>query len=217
MPKLGDRWALVGMSLLVALATTSCGGGGVSSPAPLFADSFAGAFPGTAWTGPTLTGSAVVAYDPGTTALKMSTTAATATASTTTTMAFTSPPVTITMNIADVSGATSQLGTGTVTIIDATPAVVASAAWDNATGKITFHIAGAVDALSAVIPADGVFHHLVFSVNSSGSSYWSLDGAAAVVTQTIPAATLKLQLSATFGAGAAWPAFFFDNVAVTSP
>src|SRR5439155_23053590 len=119
--------------------------------------------------------------------------------------------------MADVSASTAVVGTGTVTLLDAASAVVASASWDNATGKITFHIAGGTDAQSAAIPADGLFHHLVFSVNSSGSAVWSLDGGGGLVTQTIPAATLKLQLGATFGAGTSWPAFFFDNVAVTSP
>ncbi len=118
--------------------------------------------------------------------------------------------------MADVSSATTQIGSGTVTILDSTSATVASVSWDNTTGKITFHITGATDVQSAALAADGTFHRIVLGVSSGGVATWALDGAGQL-TQSIAPGMLKLQLGATFGTGTAWPAFYFDNVSVTSP
>ena len=209
-----------GMPALVALLIPACGGGR-RVPPTLFTDGFNGAFPGANWTAPAITGSATAQIDAtsGTPvpSLKMTTTAATASAKTTTVMAFNNPTVTFSVHMADLSSAMTELGTGTITIFNATPASVAFASWDNATGRITFHINGATDVQSAVLAADKSFHRIVFSVNAAGTATWSLDNAAPVVTQTIPAGMLKTELGATFGAGTAWPSFFFDNVTVTSP
>lgn len=215
-------WWQPGVLAVLAALSPACGGGGSKKiQPPLFQDSFIGVFPGTGWTTPAITGSATAAIDPATgspmPALKMTTTAATATVKTTTTMAFSNPTVTFSLMIADVSSAMTQLGTGTITIFDATPTSIAFASWDNATGKITFHINGAVDVLSAVLAADGTFHRIVFSVSAAGTATWALDNGAALVTQAVTAGMLKLELGATFGAGTAWPSFFFDNVSVTSP
>jgi hypothetical protein len=112
----------------------------------------------------------------------------------------------------------TELGTGTVSILDSTPAVVASATWNNAAGTITFHInGGAAD--STVTPAlDGAFHRILFHVASNGTATWSFDNGAALVTQAgFPAGLLKVRLGASFGAGTAWPSFFFDDVNVTTP
>jgi hypothetical protein len=119
--------------------------------------------------------------------------------------------------MADVSSAMTELGTGTITIFNATPASLAFASWDNTTGKITFHINGAADVLSGVLAADGTFHRVVFSVNTAGTATWSLDNGVPLLTQAIPAGMLKLELGASFGTGTAWPSYLFDNVTVTSP
>ncbi len=210
-------WMFFGMMSLLAVLGSACGDGGSSSNPPLFQDSFSSAFPGTTWTGPTLTGAASAGFDPTTGSLMMMTTGATASAVTTTTATFNNPSLTFSLTMGDLSAATTQLGVGTVTILNATPASVAFASWDNATGRITFHINGGTDAQSAVLVADGTIHRLVFSVNSAGVAIWTLDSGAALVTQPLPGGMLRLQLWATFGTGTAWPVFFFDNVAITSP
>lgn len=218
MTKLNRWWWQLGVLAILAVLSPACGGGGSKKiAAPLFQDSFVGAFPGTNWTAPVITGSATAAIDLATGSLKMTTTAATASVKTTTTMAFNNPTVTFSVTMADLSAAMTELGTGTITIFNATPVSIAFAAWDNATGKITFHINGAMDVLSGVIPANGNFHRIVFSVNAAGTATWTLDNGAALVSQAIPAGMLKLELGATFGTGSAWPSFFFDNVVVTSP
>ena len=209
----------VGILALVTLVSPACGGG-KNMGALLLSEAF-NAFPGTNWTGPTVTGSATAALDTGvgdpSPSLKMTTTAATATASTTTTAAFGNPSVTFSVDIADVSTATTQIGTGTISILNSTPASIATASWDNTTGMITFHINGGVDVQSAVLAADGTFHQVVFSVNSGGIATWTLDNGPLLVSQAVSGGLLNLQLSASFGTGTAWPSFYFDNVTVTSP
>lgn len=222
MTKLNRWWWQLWVLAILAVLSPACGGGGSKKIAPpLFQDSFGGVFPGTSWTAPAITGSATAAIDPAAgfpmPSLKMTTIAATASVKTTTTMAFNNPMVTFSVTMADLSAAMTELGTGTITIFNATPASIAFASWDNATGKITFHINGATDVLSGVIPANGNFHRIVFSVNAAGTATWTLDNGAALVSQAIPAGMLKLELGATFGTGSAWPSFFFDNVIVTSP
>lgn len=211
----------VAAALALALLLPACGGSPRRFGQILFSESFDGAFPGAAWTAPAVTGSAGAAPDTGTgfpaPSLKMSTTGATATVRTTSVLTFNNPPLTISLTMADLSAAMTDAGTGTVRILDTTPAVVASASWDNTTGRITFHIAGAADATSAALAATGTFHRLVFVVSSGGAGSWSLDGAPALVSGAVPAGMLTLELGASFGGGAAWPSFFFDNVVVTSP
>jgi len=202
--------------VLLPLLGSACNGNS-SSPPPLFQDSFSGSFPGTNWTGPTLTGAATAAIDATSGALMMTTPSATATASTTTTTGFSNPFLSFSLTMADKSASMTQLGVGTVTILDATPASLASASWDNATGIITFHINGGTDAQSTVLPADGTMHHLVFNVNSAGVAISTLDSGPALVTHPVPGGLLKLSLGATFGSGSAWPSFFFDNINITSP
>jgi hypothetical protein len=120
--------------------------------------------------------------------------------------------------MAALSGGATQLGSASVSILDATPAVVASATWNNATGVITFHINGGAADVTAPVASDGNFHRLVFNVAASGTASWSFDGGAALVTQAgFPAGLLKIELGASFGAGTAWPSFFFDEITVTSP
>jgi hypothetical protein len=217
---LGRPWRPLGFLVLVAVLSPGCGGGTTPSNPPLFQDFFNGTVLSAAWSAPVATGSATATIDQTVgdplPSLKMTTTAATSdSVSTSPTMTFSNPLVTFSIAMADLSTATSQLGTGTITILNG--GSIASASWSNATGQITFHINGGTDATSAVIPADGTFHEIVFSVNSAGVGSWSLDNAAAVVQQPVAAGSLTLQLGATFGTGTAWPAFYFDNVTVTSP
>jgi hypothetical protein len=205
--------------LVLALALIpACSGGKKVSPT-LFSESFNSGFPTTNWTTPVVTGSASAAIDSGTgfppPSLKMSTTAATSSVKTDTTSSFNNPSVTISVDMAALSGGTTS--SGSVSILDATPAVVASATWMNAPAQITFHINGG--AADNIVPAalDGNFHRLVFSVSSSGVATWSFDGGSALVTQPgFPAGMLKVELGATFGAGAS-PSFFFDEITVTTP
>jgi hypothetical protein len=205
--------------LLAALLIPACSSGKKVSPS-LFDEGFNGAFPGTAWTAPLLTGTATAQVDGANgfpaPSLKMTTTAATASATSDTVMAFSNPSLTLSVHLADLSGSTTELGSGSVSILDATPAVVASATWNNATGMITFHINGGAADASVAAVSDGTFHRLVFNVNSAGT--WSFDNGAAAVTQPgFPAGLLKIRLGASFGAGTAWPSFFFDNVSASSP
>ena len=207
--------------VLALLVVPACGSGQKFSPT-LFNETFNAGFPTTNWTAPVVTGSASAATDFGTgfpaPSLKMSTTAATASVKTDSTLSFNNPTVTISAAMANLSGGATQLGSGSLSILDATPAVVASATWDNATGQITFHInGGAADSVVSVL-ADGSFHSLAFHVTSTGAASWSFDGGSALVTQPgFPAGMLKIELGATFGTGSAWPSFFFDNISVTSP
>jgi hypothetical protein len=214
----GGRLALLA---LLALVVPACRKELVGAPT-LFSDGFNNVFPGTGWTTPAITGSATAAVDSGSgypaPSLKMTTTAVTSTVTTDSTTAFRNPSLTITVQMANLSPAATEQGTGMISILDATPAVVASASWNNATGLITLHINGGAADASVALAADGTFHRLVFSVTAMGTATWSLDGASASVTQTLfPAGMLKVELGASFGTGTAWPSFFFDNINVTSP
>jgi hypothetical protein len=212
--------ARLGALLLAAAVIPACSGGKRVAPT-LFSEGFDAGFPSTNWSAPVVTGSATAAVDGANgfpaPSLKMSTTAATATVKTDTLSSFNNPSVTFSLTMATLSGGTTQLGSGSVSILDATPAVAASASWDNATGLVTFHIVGATDA-TAPLASDGNFHRFVFSVGSTGTASWSLDNGAPMVTKAaFPGGLLKIELSALFGAGTAWPSFFFDNVVVTTP
>ena len=173
--------------VLALLLIPACSGDKKVSPT-LFSESFNGGFPSTNWTAPVVTGLATAAADHANgfpaPSLKMSTTGATASVKTVSILSFDNPSVTVSGAMATLSGATTELGSGSVSILDATPAAVASATWNNATGLITFHI----------------------------------NGGAALVTQAgFTADMLKIELGATFGAGTAWPSFFFDEISVTTP
>ena len=188
----------------------------------LFAERFNGSFPGTSWTTPVITGSATVAID-GTTgnpapSLKMATTAATASAKTNTILGFTNPNVTISVNMAAQSSSTTEVGTSTVAILDQTPAVVATATWDNTTNLITFHIDGGSADQTVAVTANSTFQRVLFNVSTSGVASWSFNNGAPLVTRpAFPPGVLQVELSSTFGAGSAWPSFFFDFVNVTTP
>ena len=204
--------------LVLALVVPACSGEKASPT--LFSESFNSGFPTSNWTAPVATGSATAAPDFGfgfpAPSLMMSTTSALSSVTTNTTLSFPSPSVTVTLSMVDPSNGTAELGSGSVSILGATPVALASATWDNATSLITFHITGS--APDATAPAAGDFQRLVFSVNASGTATWSFFGGAAVVTQTgFPAGMLKIELGATFGTGTVWPSFFFDEISVTSP
>jgi len=218
----GNRSVFRRLALLavVGVAIPACGKGIRVSPT-LFTDNFNGVFPGTNWTAPALTGSAAVQIDSATgnpmPSLKMTTTATASTASTDTTTAFNNPNLTISVHAAVLSATPSLAGTATISIVDATPAVIASAAWDNATGNVTFTITGTAPVVVAAPAADGGFHRFVFNVSAGGTGSWSLDGGAAAITQAVAPGMLKVRLGAAFGAGTAWPDIFYDTVNVTSP
>ena len=213
--------ARLGGFVALVLVIPACVHGRKVTPT-IFDEAFNNGFPGNNWSSPAVTGSATAAIDSGigdpAPSLKMSTAAATSSLKTNSVMAFMNPSVSISVATADLSGGTSQVGSGSVSIVDATPAVVASATWNNATGLITFHInGGALDAPVAAA-SNGSFHQILFSVNSLGTATWSFDGGPALVTQAgFASGMLKIELGATFGTGTAWPSFFFDNIVVTSP
>jgi len=185
----------------------------------LLSEGFNGTFPGTAWTNPT--GAATAALDTGTgspaPSLKMSTAAATSAVSTDTTSSFNNPNLTVSVQAAVLSTTPSLAGIATISILDASPAVIASAAWDNATGNLTFTITGAAPVVVAAPAADGSFHRFVFNVSSGGVGTWTLDNGAAIVSQAVAPGALKVRLSSAFGAGTSWPDIFFDNVVVSTP
>jgi hypothetical protein len=206
---------------VAALCLPACGKD-VKSGTTLFAERFNGAFPGTSWTAPATTGAPTVSLD-GTTgnpapSLKMTTTTATATARTETTTAFNNPTLSVSVNVAAQSSATSEIGTATVAILDSTPAVVASATWDNTTNLITFSIPGGSADQTVAVTANSTFQRVLFNVSPSGTATWIFNNGAVLVSRTgFPAGLLKVELSSTFGGGTAWPSFFFDTVTVTSP
>jgi hypothetical protein len=211
----------IALALCAAALVPACSRS-LHSGAMLFNEGFNGSFPGTAWTTPAATGtgtSTQVNSSAGspTPALRFTTTGAGSSSRTETTTAFNSQNVTISAQMAILTATPALEGTGAVAILDATPAVVASAAWDNAAGTVTFSITGT----TATVPApaaDGNFHTFAFSVDGTGTARWTLDnGPAALAKAGFPSGMLKIELSGTFGAGTAWPSIFVDNVAVTSP
>lgn len=209
------------LTVVAAVLVPACSRG-LKFNSGLLLEGFNGGFPGVAWIAPVVTGSATATVDSGTgfpaPSLRMTTTAATATVRTETISAFNNPNLTISVHMETLTGGTSELGSGRITILDATPAAVAFASWNNAMDQITFHInGGAADQTIAVTP-NTMFHRIVFNVNSSGVASWSFDNGAPLVSQgAFPPGLLKLELAATFGAGTAWPSFLFDNITVTSP
>jgi hypothetical protein len=210
----------VRLALFAALAWigSACGGDRFVG-APLLAEGFNNTFPGANWTAPATTGPGtstqiVNAGDP---VLTFSTTGATASSSQTTTLAsFNNPNLTIALQEAANSATPGLPGSSTISIVDATPAVVATAVWDNATGMVTFAIPGTGGA-TRTLPSDGSFHTFKFTVDAAGNASWALDGATTLTKPAFAAGMLKLRLSAAFPAGSAWPAFSFDDISVTSP
>jgi hypothetical protein len=196
-------------------------GGNISVPAPLLAEGFNGAFPGANWTAPVKTGAGVDPTIIGTgnpsPGLQFSIPSATGTSTTKTTASFNNPNLTISLQEAATSVPTGTNGSSTVAILDATSAVVATATWDNVTGTVAFTIAGVPALATSALASDGVIHTFKFNVDASGNATWALDGATKQTVAPFPAGMLKVQLSATFGTGASWPTFLFDNVTVTSP
>ena len=212
----------VALIAAAGLLLPACGGDEFKSGSTLFAERFNGTFPGTSWSAPVITGGATVSLDGATgdpaPSLKMTTTTATATARTTTILGFTNPNLSISVEMAAQSSSATEVGTGTVAILDQTPAVVAFAAWDNTTGLITFHINGGSADQTVAVTADSTFQRVLFNVSASGLASWSFNNGAPLVTRpAFPAGVVQVELSSTFGAGTAWPSFFFDFVNVTTP
>jgi len=212
----------IGLIAAAGLLLPACGKD-FKSGTTLFAERFNGAFPGTSWTTPATTGAAPTVALDGTTgnpapALKMSTAAATGTAKTESTLAFNNPNLSISVHMAAQSASTTEVGTATVSILDSLSAVVATASWDNTTNLITFHINGGSADQTAVVTADSTFQRVLFNVSSTGTATWTFNNGGALVSLPgLPAGLLKVELSSSFGAGTAWPSFFFDFVNVTSP
>jgi len=96
--------------------------------------------------------------------------------------------------------------------------VVATATWDNTTNLITFHINGGSADQTVIVTADSTFQRVLFNVSSTGTATWTFNNGGALVSRPgFPPGLLKVELSSSFGAGTAWPSFFFDFVNVTSP
>src|SRR5262245_36599487 len=98
----------LGGILLVGALIPACTGGRRVSPI-LFSDGFNSGFPSTLWTAPVITGSATAASDGSDgfppPSLKMTTSAATASVKTDTISSFNNPSLTITVDMAALSGA----------------------------------------------------------------------------------------------------------------
>jgi hypothetical protein len=209
----------VRLALFAALVWigSACGGDRFVG-APLLTEGFNNTFPGANWTAPTTgPGTSTQIVNTGDPVLTFSTTGPAASASETTTLAsFNNPNLTIAVQEAVNSATPGLAGNSTISILDATPAVVATAVWDNATGMVTFAIPGTAGA-TRTLPSDGTFHTFKFTVDAGGNASWALDGATTLTKPAFAAGMLKLRLSASFPAGSAWPSFSFDNVSATSP
>jgi len=187
--------------------------------APLLTEGFNNTFPGANWTVPTTgPGTSTQIVNTGNPVLTFSTTGPGASSSQTTTLAsFNNPNLTIAVQEAVTTATPALAGVSTISIVDGSNMVVGTAAWDNATGTVSFTIANLPAPSTAALPSDGSFHTFKFQVDSGGTATWTLDGATKQTTLNFPAGMLKLRLSASFPAGSAWPAFSFDNIWVTSP
>lgn len=198
---------------------SACGGDRFVG-APLLAEGFNNTFPGANWTVPATTGSGTSTQivNTGDPVLTFSTTGTLASSSQTTTLAsFNNPNLTIAVQEAVATATPGLAGVSTISIVDGSNAVVGTAAWDNATGTVSFTIAGLPAPSTAALPSDGSFHTFKFNVDTAGTATWTLDGATKQTTINFPAGMVKLRLSASFPAGSAWPSFSFDNISVTSP
>ncbi len=212
------RWKIASLGLL-ALLIPACGGNQTVS-APLFQETFSGTFPGTAWTAVTGTATAAISASIGNPqpALNFKTTTATSSASTSTVTAFAAPGVTFTVQEGVTMASAGLKGTGTISIVDSTPAVIAFVTWDPEVGQITYSILGSPLADPVAAPAaDGSFHVFRFNIDSAGNATWSRDGLNKATHAAFPAGNLNLRLSATFGTGTAWPEFNFDNITISNP
>jgi hypothetical protein len=195
-------------------------GGNISVPAPLLSEGFNGSFPGANWTTPVSTGTTttqIVGVGNPAPGLQFSISAPTGTSTTTTTASFNNPNLTISFQEAVTSVSAGLMGNSTVSILDGTATVVASVDWSNTSNQIVYSISGTTLAAVPAPASDGVIHTFKFNVDSAGTATWALDGATTQTKAGFPAGMLKVQLSATFGTGASWPTFLFDNVMVISP
>src|SRR5437870_5593306 len=124
----------IGLLAMLGLLIPACKSKHVG--AALFSEGFNGTFPGANWTTPVTTGTGTTTQIDSTAgnpapSLKITTTGATSSSKTDTTAAFNNPTVTISAHLAVLSTPVNLLGMGTISILDATPSVVASASWDN--------------------------------------------------------------------------------------
>lgn len=207
------RVALIGVAGILIPACKA-----TPSAAVLLMDSFNGTFPGTAWaTGGT--GSAVkdtlIGFDPP--SLRLSGTGGqTVTADTTAT--FNAAAMTFSVHMAADTAAGTDVGVGSIIIKD-TFGEVASANWDAGPGGLlTLKILGVGNVQVAAPAADLIFHRLIFKVLANGTSTWTLDNGASLITAPFAAVSpVTVELSATYPAGTGFALFYFDNVNVTSP
>lgn len=203
----------------LAAIVSACSGDQTVAP-PLLNEPFNGTFPGSTWTSPATTGSGgtvqIISTGNPQPGLEFSGVAATGSVSTTTTSAFSNPGVTFSVQESASSTPPGLVGTSTISIVDSTPTVVATAVWDAGAATVVFMITGTTTSSSA-LAVDGAFHTFKFSVDSSGNASWILDGGTKQTKGSFPAGNLNLRLGATFGTGSAWPTFLFDNVIVTAP
>jgi hypothetical protein len=215
-------WAWRIAAIAVAAMLIPACSKGIQAAGFLMLEGF-GVFPGTNWTGPSTTNGATAALggvgSPAP-ALEMGVgTTLPSTASTTTTLAFNNPNVTISVHMASLALAAGDTGVGTISILDSTPAVIATASWNTTSDLLTLHINLGTADVTVPLTADGTtFHRIVFNVDSAGTASWSVDNAAPVVTRALfPAGMLKVQLDAAWTTGTTFAVFRFDNVNVTSP
>jgi hypothetical protein len=208
-------------SVVVVWIGSACGGN-ISVPAPLLAEGFNGTFPGANWTTPGTTGTTttqIIGVGNPAPGLSFSAGANNSSSTTTTTAAFNNPSLSISFQEAVTSATPGLDGSSTVSILDSTNAVVATAKWDNVAGggTVSYTIASVAGPSTSTLVADGVIHTFKFSVDASGNASWALDGATKQTVAPFPAGMLRVRLRADFGTGPSWPTFLFDNVTVTSP
>ena len=215
---------------LAALAIPACGGGGnnsndsststSSTSQSLFKENFDGAFPGTSWSVPFMTGTGTsIEIDPsgGNPALRMTSTGGPAFVGTTTLTSFSSHALTVTVQI---SATGSGEGSGGVAILDHLGASIAAAEWHAATpSALTFRIQSTINPTPVAVPLSGSgFHTFTFSVTSAGDASWSLDGTVVMSHPGFPSDMVRVQLYDNISATATTFAVFrFDTLSVTSP
>lgn len=218
--------------IAAALLIPACGDNNQGSPVEggqpaasnvLFSEDFSTVFPGTHWTPVLTTGSGATAIVDGSTgapgpSLAMTTTADPSSVATTTVMAFSSRPLTVSVQM---SASTDDEGSGGIGIFDSKGMPLAVAEWHPASpGAITLRILGTT--LGVTPPSPGVaFHTFRFSVTDSGEASWTIDGAAipAMTQSAFPADMVTVQLydNIASSSGTTFATFHFDNVTITSP
>jgi hypothetical protein len=208
------RLAVIGIAAALGPACK-----GSASSAVLFLEIFSGMFPGTNWT---TTGTGTAAKDategfPDPDSLKLSGTAG-QDISAETQSGFNALAMTFSVHMAADTALGTDVGTGIIRIND-NLGEVASASWDTATGNLTLKVLGAVDVVVAAPAEDLTFHRIVLKVASDGTTTWTLDNGAALMTAAAfpSVSAVTLELSATYPAGPGFALFYFDNINVTSP